>query len=79
MPSLIMHCYFSKNEFERALVALALGTKNPREIGRLVSVVRPSTLVGREEKIIHISHCASLWSSFHHLETEFSLVEVIFS
>jgi hypothetical protein len=22
---------FSKNEFERALVALALGTKNPRE------------------------------------------------
>jgi hypothetical protein len=46
---------------------------------RLVSVVRPSTLVGREEKIIHISHCASLWSSFHHLETEFSLVEVIFS
>jgi hypothetical protein len=26
-----MHFYFPKNEFERDLVALALGTKNPRE------------------------------------------------
>jgi hypothetical protein len=46
VPSLIMHLLFSKNEIERALVALALGTKNPREIGRLVSVVKPSTLAG---------------------------------
>jgi hypothetical protein len=29
--SLIMHLLFSKTEFERALAALALGTKNPRE------------------------------------------------
>jgi hypothetical protein len=33
VPSLIMHLLFSKNEIERALVALALGTKNPREFG----------------------------------------------
>jgi hypothetical protein len=37
---------FSKIEIERALVALALGTKNPREFGRLVLVVKPSTLAG---------------------------------
>jgi hypothetical protein len=61
-PSLIMHCYFSKNEFERALVALALGMKNPR--GRLGLVVRLSTLADRGGKIIQIFHCTSLWLSF---------------
>jgi hypothetical protein len=30
-PFLVIHMLFSKNEFERALVALTLGTKNPRE------------------------------------------------
>jgi hypothetical protein len=33
VPLSLCNCYFSKNEFERALVALALGTKNPREFG----------------------------------------------
>jgi hypothetical protein len=32
MPSLIIHLLFSKNEIERALMALALGTKNPRGV-----------------------------------------------
>jgi hypothetical protein len=53
--SLIMHLLFFKNKIERALVALALGMKNPREFGRLVSVVRLSTLAGRREAIIQIS------------------------
>jgi hypothetical protein len=40
-------------------VALALGMKNPR--GRLGSMVRLSTLVGRGgEIILKFSHCASL-------------------
>jgi hypothetical protein len=30
-PLAIMHCYFSKNEFEDILCLLALGMKNPRE------------------------------------------------
>jgi hypothetical protein len=36
---------FSKNEFERALVDLAIGTKTHRE-EKMVLVVRPSTLAG---------------------------------
>jgi hypothetical protein len=31
VPSLIMHCYFSKYEFEDLLWILALGTKNPKD------------------------------------------------
>jgi hypothetical protein len=44
VPSLIMHMLFSKNEIERALVALALGTKNPREkkIGFGGETIHPS-------------------------------------
>jgi len=50
-PFLIEHCYSSKNEFKELLWFLELVTKNPRgEI--LVSMVKPSTLVDRGEKII---------------------------
>jgi hypothetical protein len=30
-----MHMLFSKNEIERALVALALGMKNPRKVWKI--------------------------------------------
>jgi hypothetical protein len=61
VPYLIMHYYFYKNKFERALVALDLGTKNPRK--RLGLVVRLSTLVDQGEKITYIfSLCFSVFN-----------------
>jgi hypothetical protein len=49
-----MHLLFSKNEIERALVALALGTKNPREfleIGFSGETIHPSWSLGRDHQI----------------------------
>jgi hypothetical protein len=60
---------FSKNEFEELLWLLALGTKNPR--GRLVLVVRPSTLIGRGEKITHIFSLCFIGMEFVILAVEF--------
>jgi hypothetical protein len=61
---------FSKKEFERALVALALWNENSREIGRLVSVVRPSTLASRREEIIQISSLCSFVTEFAFIVAE---------
>jgi hypothetical protein len=60
-------------------VVLALGTKNLREIGRLVSVVRPSTLTGEREEINHIySLCFSVVGYFI-LLVGFPFIKVIFA
>jgi hypothetical protein len=50
--TLIIRFSFSKNELRELLWLWLFGTKNLREIGRLVSVVRLSTLAGQREEII---------------------------
>jgi hypothetical protein len=73
--------YFSKNEFERDLVALVVEMKKPRKI--LGSMVILFSLVGRgEENILIYSHCVLLCFNlivFIILVAKFSYLWMIFS